>query len=170
MALEFDKEIEFIEDNAKRLMKERAPVVTIMGHVDHGKTTLLDAFRHSSKVKEEFGDITQSIGAFTFKTDGDHEVTFIDTPGHEAFNNLRIRGAKVTDMIILVISAIESVQPQTIEVIQLAKSMRIPVIVAINKIDRPAADVESVLLDLSSHNLIPEQLGGDVICVPISAK
>jgi translation initiation factor IF-2 len=97
-------------------------------------------------------------------------VTFIDTPGHEAFNNLRVRGAKVTDMIILVISAIESVQPQTIEVIEIAKNMKIPIIVAMNKIDRPAADVESVLLDLSTHNIIAEQLGGDVICVPISAK
>jgi translation initiation factor IF-2 len=90
-------------------VKRRSPVVTIMGHVDHGKTTLLDAFRHSTRAKEEFGDITQSIGAFTFKTDHDQEVTFIDTPGHEAFNNLRMRGAKVTDIIILVISAIESV-------------------------------------------------------------
>lgn len=174
MALEFEKEIEFVEDKSngsqKSVIEERAPVVTIMGHVDHGKTTLLDAFRHSTKAKEEFGDITQSIGAFTFTTDSDHVVTFIDTPGHEAFNNLRVRGAKVTDIIILVISAIESVQPQTIEVIEIARSMRIPVIVAMNKIDRPAADVEAVLLDLSSHNLIPEQLGGDVICVPISAK
>lgn len=111
LSLEFDKEIEFVEDktNGKQQIIERAPVVTIMGHVDHGKTTLLDAFRRSTRVKEEFGDITQSIGAFTFKTDSDYEVTFIDTPGHEAFNNLRVRGAKVTDIIILVISAIESV-------------------------------------------------------------
>ena len=110
LALEFDKEIELVTDSTvKSVMKERAPVVTIMGHVDHGKTTLLDAFRHSTRAKEEFGDITQSIGAFTFKTDQEHEVTFIDTPGHEAFNNLRVRGAKVTDIIILVISAIESV-------------------------------------------------------------
>ena len=141
-----------------------------MGHVDHGKTTLLDSFRHSTRANEEFGAITQSIGAFTFLTDSEHEVTFIDTPGHEAFNNLRVRGAKVTDIIILVISAIESVQPQTVEVIELAKSMRIPVIVAMNKIDRPAADPDTVMLDLASHNLVPEQLGGDVICVPISAK
>jgi small GTP-binding protein len=172
LALEFDKEIEFFEDKTqgKKIIVERAPVVTIMGHVDHGKTTLLDAFRHSNRADHEYGAITQSIGAFTFKTDNDHEITFIDTPGHEAFNNLRVRGAKVTDIIILVISAIESVQPQTIEVIEIARSLRIPVIVAMNKIDRPAADVEAVLLDLSSHNLIPEQLGGDVICVPISAK
>ena len=173
LALEFDKEIEFVEDKTnsmKQRIVERSPVVTIMGHVDHGKTTLLDAFRHSTRVKEEFGAITQSIGAFTFVTDSEHEVTFIDTPGHEAFNNLRVRGAKVTDIIILVISAIESVQPQTIEVIELARSMRIPIIVAINKIDRPAADPDLVMLDLEQHNLVPEQLGGDVICVPISAK
>lgn len=129
--------------------KVRSPVVTIMGHVDHGKTTLLDAFRHSQKCKEEFGDITQSIGAFTFTTDSNHEITFIDTPGHEAFQNLRVRGAKVTDMIILVISAIESVQPQTLEVIHLAQHLQIPLIVAINKIDRDAADPDAVMLDLA---------------------
>lgn len=141
-----------------------------MGHVDHGKTTLLDALRHSQKVKEEYGDITQSIGAFTFVTDSNHEITFIDTPGHEAFQNLRLRGAKVTDMIILVVSAIESIQPQTIEVINLANSLRIPVIVAINKIDRDAADPDAVLLDLATNDMVPEELGGDIVCVPISAK
>ena len=97
-------------------------------------------------------------------------ITFIDTPGHEAFQNMRARGAKVTDMIILVISAVESVQKQTVEVIELARSMRIPTIVAINKIDRPEADVQSVMFDLASNNLVPEELDGDVICVPISAK
>jgi translation initiation factor IF-2 len=111
--LEYDKEIEFVEDKSlgKQKIIERPPVVTIMGHVDHGKTTLLDSFRHSTRANEEYGAITQSIGAFTFLTDSEHEITFIDTPGHEAFNNLRVRGAKVTDIIILVISAIESVQP-----------------------------------------------------------
>lgn len=145
-------------------------MITIMGHVDHGKTTLLDAFRHSQKVKEEYGDITQAIGAFTFVTDSDHEITFIDTPGHEAFQNLRLRGAKVTDLIILVISAIESVQPQTIEVIQIAQKLKIPVIVAINKIDRASADAENVMLDLAQHDMVAEELGGDLVCVPISAK
>ena len=121
-AIELDKEIEFVEDpKLKADLKQRAPVVTIMGHVDHGKTTLLDAFRHSQKCAEEYGDITQSIGAFTFRTDNDFEITFIDTPGHAAFNNLRVRGAKVTDLIVLVVSCIESVQPQTLEVIQIAK-------------------------------------------------
>jgi translation initiation factor IF-2 len=140
----------------------RAPIITIMGHVDHGKTTLLDAFRTDfNKCAEEYGAITQSIGAFTISApefthnQGDElsnkaegEVTFIDTPGHEAFVNLRSRGAKVTDIIILVVSAVESVQKQTIEVIEMAKKMHVPFIVAINKIDRSEADVEAVLFDL----------------------
>ena len=164
----------------------RAPIITIMGHVDHGKTTLLDAFRTDyNKCAEEYGAITQSIGAFTISApeftrnenspaeltnQSEGEVTFIDTPGHEAFVNLRSRGAKVTDIIVLVISAVESVQKQTIEVIELARKMHVPLIVAINKIDRMEADVEAVLLDLQMHDVIPEQLGGDIICVPISAK
>ena len=143
-----------------------------MGHVDHGKTTLLDAFRHNKKslAEEEFGLITQSIGAFTIKTAQGQEITFIDTPGHEAFQNMRARGAKVTDMIILVISAVESVQRQTIEVIELATQLRIPIIVAINKIDRPEADVDMVMLDLENQGIVTEDLGGHVVCVPISAK
>mmetsp|Transcript_30519 Transcript_30519/g.22635 ORF Transcript_30519/g.22635 Transcript_30519/m.22635 type:complete len:155 (+) Transcript_30519:259-723(+) len=141
-----------------------------MGHVDHGKTTLLDAFRKSKKVDEEYGEITQSIGAFTFVTDGGHELTFIDTPGHEAFHNLRERGAMVTDLIILVISGIEGIQPQTVEVIELIKHHRIPVIVAINKIDRPGAEPDRVMEELKMEGLIPIKYGGDVHCVPISAK
>ena len=157
----------------------RAPIITIMGHVDHGKTTLLDSFRTDhNKCAEEYGAITQSIGAFTIKYSGLHEennedvvvpdglkksqikrvageITFIDTPGYEAFQNMRARGAKVTDMIILVISAVESIQKQTLEVIELAKTMHIPLIVAINKIDRPDADVESVMLDLAQNGLVP---------------
>ncbi len=163
----------------------RAPIITIMGHVDHGKTTLLDAFRTDfNKCAEEYGAITQSIGAFTIsapeftRTDdsaeltnkAEGEVTFIDTPGHEAFVNLRSRGAKVTDIIILVISAVESVQKQTIEVIELAQKMRVPFIIAINKIDRQEADVEAVFYDLQNQGVVPEQLGGNAICVPISAK
>lgn len=134
--------------------RARAPIVTIMGHVDHGKTTLLDAFRTDfNKCNTEYGAITQTIGAFTVKVPGinlgenediggsANEITFIDTPGHEAFQNMRSRGARVTDMIILVISAVESIQKQTIEVIRLAKLHHIPLIIAINKIDRPEADV-----------------------------
>lgn len=144
-----------------------------MGHVDHGKTTLLDQFRQSkgkTLAEQEFGLITQTIGAFTIRTRSKKEITFIDTPGHEAFQNLRARGAKVTDMIILVISAVESVQKQTIEVIELARQLHIPTIVAINKIDRAEADVESVFLDLENAGIVIEDLGGDVACVPISAK
>eukprot|EP00347_Sterkiella_histriomuscorum_P003228 403365101 len=171
LAVEYEKEVEIIKDDkARAQFKERPPVITIMGHVDHGKTTLLDAFRHSQKVKEEYGDITQAIGAFTFVTDSEHEITFIDTPGHEAFQNLRLRGAKTTDMIILVISAIESIQPQTIEVIQISQKLKIPVIVAINKIDRNSADPDAVMLDLATYDMIAEELGGDLVCVPISAK
>jgi len=186
-------DVELIEDELEshKYMK-RAPIITIMGHVDHGKTTLLDSFRTDfDKCASEYGAITQSIGAFTIKSpvvddfavddqsdkSGDAlrgavagEVTFIDTPGHEAFQSMRARGAKVTDIIILVISAVESVQKQTIEVIELARQMHIPLIVAINKIDRLEADVESVMLDLEANNMVPEDLGGDVICVPISAK
>lgn len=111
LCLENEVEMEWDESTLnKENLKERSPIVTIMGHVDHGKTTLLDAFRHSNKVDEEFGDITQQIGAFTVITDQQHQMTFIDTPGHEAFNNLRSRGAKVTDLIILVVSAVEGVQ------------------------------------------------------------
>ena len=191
--MEFDLEVELLdrteleaEGGAKSSYLQRAPIITIMGHVDHGKTTLLDAFRTDhNKCAEEYGAITQSIGAFTLKDAGFDclvegnealqgsaagAITFIDTPGHEAFQSMRARGAKVTDMIILVISAVESVQKQTVEVIELARSMHIPTIVAINKIDRVEADVPSVMLDLAANDLVPEDLGGDVICVPISAK
>ena len=161
------------ESHFKKHFRKRAPVVTIMGHVDHGKTTLLDSFRQSkgkTLAEQEFGLITQTIGAFTIQTQNKQEITFIDTPGHEAFQNMRARGAKVTDMIVLVISAVESVQKQTIEVIELARQLYIPTIVAINKIDRPEADVESVFLDLENAGVVIEDLGGDVACVPISAK
>lgn len=165
-------EVKFIEDEDKHNFKIRAPVVTIMGHVDHGKTTLLDAFREgrNSLAEQEYGLITQTIGAFTINTALGHQITFIDTPGHEAFQNLRSRGAKVTDLIVLVISAVESVQRQTIEVIEMVNQLRIPLIVAINKIDSEKADVEKVLFDLESHGIVSEELGGNQITVPISAK
>jgi len=172
VCLELEQEIEFVEASDKSHFKKRPPVVTIMGHVDHGKTTLLDAFRSSkdSLAEQEFGLITQTIGAFSIKTELGHNITFIDTPGHEAFQNLRARGAKVTDMVILVISAVESVQRQTIEVIEMVNSLHIPLIVAINKIDREEADVEAVMFDLESQGVVAEDLGGNVVCVPISAK
>lgn len=142
-----------------------------MGHVDHGKTTLLDAFRHSEEVAGEYGEITQKIGAFTFQTDWSHkEITFIDTPGHEAFQNLRLRGAQVTDIILLVVSAVEGLQPQTLEVLDIAQQYDIPLVIAINKVDRSEADPDQVVIELQEHGIVAEQLGGEVPCVFISAK
>ena len=148
----------------------RPPVVTIMGHLDHGKTTLLDALRNSSICATEFGGITQGIGAFTVKSSDGNEITFIDTPGHLAFKNMRSRGAQVTDIIILVVCAVEGVQPQTMECIEHAMSADVPIIVALNKIDLPAASVERVELQLVKAGLELDKYGGDVLVVPISAK
>ena len=136
-----------------------------MGHVDHGKTSLLDAIRHTDVTAEEFGGITQHIGAYTVDVDG-RRITFVDTPGHEAFTAMRARGAKVTDIVILVVAADEGVMPQTIEALNHARAAKVPVIVAINKIDRPEANVERVKQQLSEQGLIPEDYGGDTITVP----
>jgi translation initiation factor IF-2 len=146
----------------------RPPVVTIMGHVDHGKTTLLDAIRASKVVESEFGGITQHIGAYQVDVDG-RKITFLDTPGHEAFTAMRARGAKVTDIAILVVAADDGLMPQTIEAIDHAKAADVPILVAVNKIDREGADGQRVRQQLTEHNLVPEEWGGDTICVDVSA-
>ncbi|MFA7659516.1 MAG: translation initiation factor IF-2 [Candidatus Gastranaerophilaceae bacterium] len=154
----------------KKLLKHRAPVVSIMGHVDHGKTTLLDSIRASKHkiVATEVGGITQSIGAYTVHVDK-KKVVFIDTPGHEAFTEMRARGAQATDIAILVVAADDGIMPQTIEAISHAKAAETPIIVAVNKIDKPGADPERVLQQLTEHGLVPEEWGGETIVVKVSA-
>jgi len=169
-------EAEFEEDSKYKPVP-RSPVVTVMGHVDHGKTKLLDAIRKTNVIETESGGITQHIGAYKTKItmkDGkktvEREITFIDTPGHEAFSAMRAHGANITDIIILVVAADEGVKPQTIEAISHAKAAKVPIIVAINKIDKPEADLDRVKRDLSEQKLIPEEWGGKTPMVPVSAK
>lgn len=152
-------------------LKPRAPVVSIMGHVDHGKTSLLDAIRETRHkiVDTEAGGITQSIGAYTVTNKDNHKIVFIDTPGHEAFTSMRMRGAQATDIAILVVAADDGVMPQTIEAINHAKAANIPIIVAINKIDKPGADPDRIMVQLSEHGLNAEKWGGDTIMVEVSA-
>ena len=156
-------------EDKKEELQERPPVVVVMGHVDHGKTSLLDTIRKTNVIEGEAGGITQAIGAYMV-TVNDRKITFLDTPGHEAFTAMRARGAQITDIAILVVAANDGVMPQTVEAINHAKSAGIPIIVAINKIDLPDSNVEKVKQELMNYELVPEEWGGDTICVPISAK
>ena len=157
-----------IEDKASEL-EERAPVITIMGHVDHGKTSLLDAIREANVAAGEHGGITQKIGAYQIEKDG-KKITFIDTPGHEAFTDMRARGAQVTDIAILVVAADDGVMPQTVEAISHAKAANVPIIIAVNKIDKEGADPAKIKNELMEHGLVPVEWGGDVEFVEVSAK
>jgi len=157
-----------VDDHSK--MVTRPPIVTIMGHVDHGKTSLLDAVRKTNVVATEDGGITQHIGAYQVDIGKNQKITFLDTPGHEAFTQMRAHGSKVTDIAILVVAADDGVQPQTIEAIDHAIAAEIPIIVAINKIDKPGANLDNVKKQLAEHGLVPEDWGGDTVCVEVSAK
>ena len=164
-----DVEIGLVDSSDNIKGELRAPIVTVMGHVDHGKTSLLDAIRSTDVVSKESGGITQHIGAYQIATANNNKITFIDTPGHAAFSAMRARGANVTDIIVLVVAADDSVMPQTIEAIQHAKAAKVPIVLAINKIDTQGANSSKVKQDLIQHEILTEDLGGDVVAVEVSA-
>ncbi|MFR8546429.1 MAG: translation initiation factor IF-2, partial [[Clostridium] scindens] len=157
------------EEEDEKKMKKRPPVVCVMGHVDHGKTSLLDAIRHTNVIDREAGGITQHIGAYVVEVNGE-KITFLDTPGHEAFTAMRMRGASSTDIAILVVAADDGVMPQTVEAINHAKAAGVEIVVAVNKIDKPSANIDRVKQELTEYELIPEDWGGSTIFVPVSAK
>ena len=165
---EEEEGLETFEDREKDL-KPRPPIITVMGHVDHGKTSLLDAIRNTNVTDQESGGITQHIGASEVNING-HKIVFLDTPGHEAFTAMRARGADITDIAVLVVAADDSVKPQTVESISHAKAANVPIIVAINKMDKPGANPDKVKQDLAEHGVVVEDWGGDTIAVPVSAK
>ena len=157
------------EEEDEKKMKKRPPVVCVMGHVDHGKTSLLDAIRHTNVIDREAGGITQHIGAYVVEINGE-KITFLDTPGHEAFTAMRMRGASSTDIAVLVVAADDGVMPQTVEAINHAKAAGVEIIVAVNKMDKPSANIDRVKQELTEYELIPEDWGGSTIFVPVSAK
>ena len=179
IASEFNYDVEVDSYNEKSVLsqginrkdgdiKKRPPIITVMGHVDHGKTSLLDYIRKSKVADKEYGGITQSIGAYSVDFSG-NELVFIDTPGHSAFSSMRSRGASLTDIVILVVAADDGVMPQTVEAINHAKSANVPIIVAVNKIDKPEANIDAVKTKLSEHDLSPEDWGGDTTYIGVSA-